>query len=189
MASNTQAETSKSASDSIKQALGNPVVAADTAPAVADAVDDETNSRTMRSTEEREFLERDMPWQPSRLLPTPDPIDGFDFRYVRVASGGTIDNMNHSAALRDGWQPVLAEEVPSLGMIMSDVGSESGTVVMGGMMLCKRPSYIGDKQKAAAAEQSRIQIDSVDRGYLNDQNSVMQKFSDKQTRVEFGKGS
>jgi hypothetical protein len=147
----------------------------------------ETNSRTTRSLEEREHQEREMEWSPSRLLPTPNPVDGQDFRYVRVSSGGTVDNMNHSQALRDHWVPVTAEECPELGMIVSDVGSADGNVVLGGMMLCKRPSWIGDKIRAKADEESRTQVDSVDRGYLSDQNASMRKFSDKHTDVQFGK--
>lgn len=148
--------------------------------------EEETNPRTMRSSEERVDQERAMAWQPSRLLPTPNPVDGIDFRYVRVSSAGSIDNMNHSAALREGWEPVKAEEVTELGVILSDVGSAEGNVVFGGMMLCKRPSHIGDKIKEIVREQSRAQIEQVDRGYLNDQNSAMRKFSEKQTRVQFG---
>jgi hypothetical protein len=147
---------------------------------------EENNSRTLRSAEERQSEQREMEWAPARLLPDPNPVNGIDFRYVRVSSGGTVDNMNHSQALRDGWEPVKAEECPELGMIISDVGSASGNIVLGGMMLCKRPSHIGDKIKEKAAHESRVQVDSIDRGYLSDQNSAMKKFSDKQTRVQFG---
>ena len=145
------------------------------------------NSRTPRDLEDREREERDMEWSPSRLLPSPNPVEGIDFRYVRVSSGGTVDNMNHSQALRDGWEAVLAEEVPELGMIISDIGHAEGKVVLGGMMLCKRVSWIGDKIRATADEQSRVQVEAVDRGYLNDQNSAMRKFSEKSSRIEFGK--
>jgi hypothetical protein len=149
--------------------------------------EEENNSRNTRALEEREHNEREMVWSPSRLLPTPDPVDGMDFRYVRVSSGGTVDNMNHSQALRDRWTPVTADECPELGMIVSDVGSASGNVVLGGMMLCKRASWIGDQIRAQADEESRAQIESVDRGYLSDQNASMRKFSDKHSDVQFGK--
>jgi hypothetical protein len=149
-------------------------------------VEDETNSRTLRSSEERDNQERVMDWAPARMLPTPNPVDGLDFRYVRVSSGGTVDNMNHSQALRDRWQPVLAEEVPELGMIISDVGSADGNVVFGGMMLCKRDSWIGDKIKENADAESRAQVEAIDRGYLAGQNSSMRKFSDNTSRTEFG---
>ena len=151
-----------------------------------DTNEEEDNSRTPRDMEDRSHEEREMVWEPSRLLPTPKPVDGQDFRYVRVSSGGTTDNMNHSQALRDGWEPVTASECPELGMVVSDVGSAEGNVVFGGMMLCKRPSKIGDKIRAIADEQSRAQNDAIDRGYLNDQNAAMRKFSDKRSDVSFG---
>jgi hypothetical protein len=152
-----------------------------------ESVVEEDNSRNTRALEDREHNEREMEWSASRLLPTPNPVEGQDFRYVRVSSGGTVDNMNHSQALRDRWVPVTAEECPELGMIVSDIGHADGNVVLGGMMLCKRPSWIGDKVRAKADEESRIQIDSVDRGYLSDQNASMRKFSDKHSDVQFGK--
>ena len=152
-----------------------------------EANEEKDNSRTPRDMEDRSHEEREMVWEPSRLLPNPKPVAGQDFRYVRVSSGGTTDNMNHSQALRDGWVPVTEEECPELGMVVSDVGSAEGNVVFGGMMLCKRPAKIGDKIRELAAEQSRVQIDSIDQGYLNDQNASMRKFSDKRSEVSFGK--
>jgi hypothetical protein len=148
---------------------------------------EDNNSRTPRDMEDRSHEEREMVWSPSRLLPDPVPVPGKDFRYVRVSSGGTVDNMNHSQALRDGWVPVTSEECPELGMVVADVGSAEGNIVFGGMMLCKRDSKIGDHIRALADQQSRTQIDSIDKGYLNDQNASMQKFSDKRTDVSFGK--
>jgi hypothetical protein len=148
---------------------------------------EDNNSRTPRDLEDREHTEREMVWKPSRLLPDPNPVHGQDFRYVRVSSGGTVDNMNHSQALRDGWEPVTAEECPELGMVVSDIGHAEGNVVFGGMMLCKRPSHIGDQIRLIADEQSRIQVDAVDKGYLSDQNATMRKFSEKHTDVSFGK--
>ena len=148
---------------------------------------DNSNSRTLRSSEDRESELRDMPWAPSRLLPNPNPRDDIDFRYVRVASHGTVDNMNHSAAIREGWEPVLAEECPELGMVISDVGSAGGNIVLGGMMLCKRDKRIGDQIRAQVARESRAQVEAVDGQYLRDQNSSMEKFSEKKTKVSFGK--
>jgi hypothetical protein len=149
--------------------------------------EEKDNSRTPRDLEDRAHEEEEMEWQPSRLLPTPKKKDGIDFRYVRVSSGGTVDNMNHSQALRDGWVPVLSDECPELGMIVADVGSAEGNIVFGGMMLCKRNKKIGDKIRAIAARESRAQIDSVDAGYLGDQNASMRKFSDKRSETSFGR--
>jgi len=153
---------------------------------VVSAEIEDQNSRTMRTEEERDAEFRDMEWEQARLLPTPRPQEGIDYRYVRVSSSGTIDNMNHSQALRDRWTPVMAEEVPELGMVISDVGSASGQVVFGGMMLCKRPSWIGDKIRDIADQQSRDQQDAVDGTYLSEQHDSMRKFSDKSSEVRFG---
>ena len=141
------------------------------------------DQRTPRSSETRQDDIRVEEWKPSRLLPTPNPIDGIDFKYVRISSAGEQDNLNHSRNLRDGWEPVKAEECPELGIIVSDRGTDSGNVVLGGMMLCKRDSRIGDRIKGIASEESRRQVASVDQSYLRDQDPKMRKFSDKSTRV------
>lgn len=149
-------------------------------------VDTDDSSRKPRSLETRESEERDMTWDQARMLPTPDPRDGLDYRYVRISSGGTVDNMNHSQALRDRWEPALVEDFPELGMVRSDVGSAKGMIVLGGMMLCVRPSWIGDKIKMRIAEESASQAEGADREYFRDQDSTMRKFSEKSSRVTFG---
>ncbi len=147
---------------------------------------EDTNSRTLRSSEDRESTQRDQPWKPARLLPTPNPVKGIDFRYVRIASQGSIDNTNHSQALRDQWEPALASEHKELGVILSDRGASDGEIILGGMMLMKRPSHIGDAIKAQIVQESRDQIAGVDGSYLSDQNSSMRKFSEKSSKITFG---
>lgn len=139
------------------------------------------NSRTPRDLEERDSFEAEMDWQPARMLPAPNESPDWDYRYVRIAAGNDHDNVNHSQALRDRWQPVMAKDVPEIGVVLSDVGAAEGTVVLGGMLLCRRPKAIGDRLRQRRRDMTHQIIDSVDRGYLKDQNEAMQKFSEKST--------
>ena len=94
-------------------------------------------NKTKRSQEERSQQSRpDDAWRPASALPTPDPIDGWAFRWVRTSSLGQSDNTNVSQKMREGWIPVKAEDHPELH-VMSDVGSQFiGNVEVGGLLLC-----------------------------------------------------
>ena len=45
--------------------------------------------RTRRTEETRAAEVRPTPWKPAHDLPVPDPIDGYEFRWIRVAMMGT----------------------------------------------------------------------------------------------------
>ena len=71
-------------------------------------------SRKPRSTETRESEVRQVSWKPSHDLPVPDPIDGYVFRWVRVAMMGNPDATNMAKAQREGWVPCKASDHPCL---------------------------------------------------------------------------
>ena len=72
-------------------------------------------NRVPRETESRVKMERPKQWLPPELLPTPNPEDGYNFRWIRVSTLGTSDPMNVSSKLREGWEPVKASEHPEIG--------------------------------------------------------------------------
>lgn len=149
----------------------------------------EGQTRTPRSVESRENTNRKSILDFNKILPDPDPRPGIEHKYVRVEYSDSVDNLNFSAARRSGWEPVQASDYPEL-MIMSDhrggdSGIFDGSVVIGGLMLCSRPSEVGDEIREIAASESRRQMEAIDGNYLRDQNPHMKKFSDKKTRVSF----
>ncbi len=53
--------------------------------------------RKKRDAESREVEQRPSDsWMPASVLPTPDPIDGWVFRWVRTSTLGHADNTNVS---------------------------------------------------------------------------------------------
>ena len=140
-----------------------------------------------RETETRETEKRDTPWKPAPLLPNPNPREGLDFRYVRVSMRGVADNVHASQAFREGWEPVISADYPEL-MVVSDRGSDyPDNVVVGGLLLCARPSEIGRQIEAHRAKEVGDQMEAVDRNYFREQDPRMPMLQpERKTKITFG---
>jgi hypothetical protein len=140
-----------------------------------------------RENETRETEKRDTPWKPAPLLPNPNPREGLDFRYVRVSMRGEADNVNVSQALRDGWEPVLSADYPEL-KVVSDRGSDyPDNVVVGGLLLCSRPSEIGEQIDSHREREVGSQMEAVDRNYFREQDPRMPMLQpERRTKITFG---
>ena len=142
--------------------------------------------RATRDMKTRETEKREESWKPAPLLPQPNPREGIDFRYVRASMRGESDNINVSQALRDGWEPVLSNDYPEL-KVMSDRGSQyPDNVLIGGLLLCSRPSEIGDKFKELASKEVKDQMEGLDRNYFREQDPRMPMISERKSRITFG---
>ena len=78
---------------------------------------EEEDSRKPRDLDSRETSTRNEPWTPASLLPSPNPEEGYVFRWVRVSMRGDADNRNVSQKLRDGWVPCKLEDYPELQVL------------------------------------------------------------------------
>jgi hypothetical protein len=147
------------------------------------------DKRTPRDLEDRDSEQRDTSssWKPAPLLPEPNPRDGLEHRYVRASMRGDADNINVSQALRDGWVPVLTSEYPEL-MVVSDRDSQyPDNVLIGGLLLCCRPTEIGDKFRELAYKESAGQMEALDRNYFREQDPRMPMLRpERKTRITFG---
>ena len=150
----------------------------------------EEDSRTPRSLDCRDESKREEPWPPATLLPSPDPVDGFTFRWVRVAMRGEPDNQNVSRKLREGWVPVKLEDYPEL-QVIPDVDSRfKGNIVVGGLMLCKNSKERMAAKRAYHDKQAQAQMEAVDSNYMRENDARMPMLqSERKTRVTFGDGS
>jgi hypothetical protein len=145
-------------------------------------------NRADRDQDSRETTARPRTWAPPTLLPDPKPQDGWDFRWIRVATQGQNDPMNLSSKLREGWEPCRAADHPEITVFTDPSSQFKDNIVVGGLMLCKTPSDMVQQRDAWFRKQAEAQMNSVDNNFLRDSDPRMPLFNDRKTQVSFGKG-
>ena len=125
--------------------------------------------------------------QRPEVLPSPAPEDGYAFKWIRVSTLGRVDATNISSKLREGWEPVKAEDYPDLWTDEHEKFKDN--VLNGGLMLCKAPSELPQERNAYYEQQSTAQIHSVDNNLMREKDPRMPLFNDRKTKVTFGKGT
>lgn len=145
--------------------------------------------RTPRTLETRENTSpRKKTWKRQSMLPTPEPQDGFKFRWIRTSTLGNADMTNVSSRFREGYMPVRAEDHPEL-QIMSDVDSRfKGNIEVGGLLLCKAPLEDVQARVEGQLEMAQSQIDAVDRNFMRENDPRMPVLRpERSTKTSFGK--
>ena len=131
------------------------------------------SNRKPRTNETRETETRTKTWERPTLLPTPEPREGVEFRWIRTSSMGQSDTPNVSAKFREGWQPVRSKDHPEL-KVMSDIDSRwKDNIEVGGLLLCSNATEKVKSRKKAHKEMSTRQIESVDNSYLRNNDPRM----------------
>ena len=146
-------------------------------------------NRIKRDNTTRETETRKRSWQRPEVLPTPEPEDGYAFRWVRVSMLGQVDATNVSSKLREGWEPVRAEDYPQFTVLNVEQEKFADNIVQGGLMLCKVPQEIADERNAHYEQQARNQIQSVDNNLMRENDARMPLFNERKTKVTFGNGT
>lgn len=148
-------------------------------------------NRTPRDNEVRAVQERVEHWRPAAILPDPNPEAGYVFRWIRTSMMGKGDPTNVSGKLREGWVPVKASDHPELQLYQNpDPNSPfRDNVEVGGLLLCKIPARFMEQRDAYYSGQNKAQMESVDNTFLRESDPRMPLFSEKRTKVTFGKGS
>jgi len=122
------------------------------------------------------------------LLPDPDPVEGFKFRWIRASSLGNLDNSNVSTRMREGWVPCKAEDHPEMKLLEERNSRFPGAIEVGGLILCKATV----EQMAPRAEyhekMNRGQLEAVDNNLMRVEDPRMPIFSQKSSSTSFGKG-
>jgi hypothetical protein len=142
--------------------------------------------RVPREFDARNKQERD--WRPADSLPTPNPEEGYTFRYVRITSNGQDDPTNVSSKLREGYEPVRAEDHPELQLYAIADGRFKGGVEVGGLLLMKIPTRMAKQRSEYYNGQSQRQMEAVDSQLMKENDPRMPLFNKRETRVSFGKG-
>jgi hypothetical protein len=149
----------------------------------------EKQNRATRETETRAVDQRPTAWRPPESLPSPDNREGWTHRWIRTGILGSTDPGNISSKLREGYEPVKADEYPELMMHASTEGRFKGNIEVGGLMLCRIPAEFMKQRDAHFAKQNKAQMDSVDNTFMKDNDPRMPLFKESASKVTFGSGS
>ena len=130
-------------------------------------------NRNSRNTETREESKRKVSWTRPSLLPTPEPKDGIEYRWIRTSTLGQNDNTNVSSKFREGWEPVKLEDHPEL-KVLPDVDSKfKGNVEVGGLLLCRNSKENMDARREYHQQQTASQMAAVDNNYMRESDPRM----------------
>lgn len=147
--------------------------------------------RTRRTEDTRESKVRADSWKPAHDLPVPDPIDGYGFRWIRVANMGVPDPANMAKARREGWVPCKASDHPEISNDFAAFGlaPSSDLIEIGGLVLCKAPVEMIKSRDAYYADMTQKQAQSVDNNFMRDSDPRMPLFREGKSKISFGSGS
>lgn len=151
------------------------------------------DNRIAREVESRDMVQRPQSWAPAQTLPQPNPRQGWAHRWIRISLMGQNDPTNASAKMREGWEPVRAEDYPELMYLPTNTGATNArfkdNVEIGGLVLCKAPEKLVKERAAFYAKQTQAQSDAVDNNLMRQNDARMPIFSEKRSETSFGRGS
>lgn len=145
-------------------------------------------NRIPRELATRQQTERPKQWMPAELLPEPDKQPGFSYRWIRISMNGQADPRNLSQKIREGWEPVKAEEQPKFKLLIDPTSRFKDNIEIGGLLLCKTPTEFVQQRNAYFQQQTDAQANAVDNSFLRQSDARMPLFSEKKSTTSFGKG-
>ena len=148
-----------------------------------------TPDRNSRSAETRVSQTRRTPWKPPSMLDAPTPPPGYKFRWIREATRGQDDKSNMSKRIREGYEPVRAEDYPDFEAPTIDSGSNIGVIGVGGLILAKVPLETVEERNAHFSNETKTQLEGVDQNYMRESDSKMPLRGgdiDRSSKVAFG---
>jgi len=143
-------------------------------------------NRNTREVSNREFTERPKQWLPPDLLPEPDKQAGYEYRWVRVSMLNNADPRNLSSRLREGYEPVRAEEQPQYKMFTDHDSRFKDNIEIGGLLLCKIPSEIVKARFEYEANMTKQSSEAVDNSFMRQSDARMPLFQERKSTVSFG---
>lgn len=146
----------------------------------------ESEARAPRATKERSTEERRKPWAPPSRLDAPPAPEGYTHRWIRTSIRNEEDTMNVHTRLREGWEPVRAEEYPGYQYPVIDDGKHAGVIGQGGLMLCRIPVETAKERSEYYGVRTREQMNAVDQDMMKEQHPSMPMSQNRQSRVSFG---
>ena len=146
--------------------------------------------RNSRSAETRASQTRRKPWAPPSMLDAPEAPPGYQFRWIREATRGIDDKSNMSKRIREGYEPVRAEDYPDFEAPTIESGSNTGVIGVGGLILAKVPVETAAERTCLFSKTKQIPaMHGVDQNFMRESDARMPiKDSDIQrtSKVAFG---
>ena len=146
-------------------------------------------NRKPREIETRQQSLRPEAWKPPELLPEPDKQAGYAYRWIRVSTLNNADPRNLSAKLREGWEPVRAEEQPKFQLLIDPNSRFKDNIEIGGLLLCKTPDEFVRQRNEYYKVQGDQQMEAVDNTLMRQSDPRMPLFNERKMTSSFGKGS
>ena len=145
-------------------------------------------NREPREAQTREKKAARKPWAPPSALDAPNPPEGYVHRWVRLEIRGQDDRKNVMARLREGWEPVRADEYPDFESPIVEEGKFEGVIGVGGLILCRIPIETVQERDQFFASKTQNQKDAVDNDMMRDGSHPSMSISrpERQSRVTIG---
>jgi hypothetical protein len=147
------------------------------------------DNRTTRDNASRaKTPARRKPWAPPSKLAMPEAPAGYKHRWIRTHLRGEDDKTNMHSRIREGWEPVRADEYPDAGDMFPTIeeGKNAGVIGVGGLMLARIPEETVAERTEYYRDQTRNQMKAVDENLMREQHPSMPIHNDRQSRVSFG---
>jgi hypothetical protein len=107
------------------------------------------------------------------MLDAPTPPPGYKFRWIREATRGQDDKSNMSKRIREGYEPVRAEDYPDFEAPSIDHGRNKGVIGVGGLILAKVPEETAKSRNDYFTQQAKTAIDGVDQNLMRESDPRM----------------
>jgi hypothetical protein len=147
------------------------------------------DNKLTRELTTRAVQERPKQWAQPELLPEPDKVPGYNYRWIRVSTMNNADPRNLSAKLREGWEPVSIEEQPKFRLLADPNSRFKDNIEVGGLLLCKTPTEFVQQRNDHFAKQTQAQTDAVDNSFMRQSDARMPLFQERKSSSSFGKGT
>ena len=146
----------------------------------------ESIETTPRAATTREKSIRPTEWKPPSLLDAPPPPEGFIHRWIRAEMLGQEDKPNFTKRMREGYEPVRADEFPHFECAVIDEGRYKGIIGVGGLILARLPVEVAESRKKYFAHKTASQMTAVDNDLMREQHPSMPISQERSSRVSFG---
>ena len=140
--------------------------------------------RIPRELETREKETR-IDYKPPSVLPDPTPDPDYGYRWIATHVFSQANPSHVSKQIREGWEPVRAEDHPELML----PANANGNVEMGGLMLCRMPKEKINARNEYYQRQAEGWMQSVDNNLMRQSDPRMPIFNERKSTTSFGKGT